>query len=237
MTGVPRTERVASVHHRPYGRIGLGVASAIAVTVVSWAAVNRPDVPAAEQWAFRAVNDAPSWLWPLLWLVMQLGNLAAPAAVAAAAAIALRRWRPAAAPLLAGYGAWALATAVKHLAMRARPDVLLPGVTMREGVEGMGFVSGHAAIATAIATVMWPYVSGRARAIVLLAVVGVCTGRVYAGAHLPLDVVGGAAIGALVGLATNALLGLPSRSAGDAIDPDLNAAAPRPRRAGGGHGP
>ena len=224
---MPRTERAASVHHRPYRRIGFGVASAIAITVVSWASVNRPDVPAAEQLVFRAVNDAPSWLWLVLWPVMQLGNLAAPAAVALAAAIALRRWRPVSAPLLAGYGAWALATAVKHLAMRARPDVLLPGVTMREGVEGMGFVSGHAAIATAIATVMWPYLAARGRAAVLVAVVMVAAGRVYAGAHLPLDVVGGAAIGALVGLSVNALLGLPSRRISHVVGPDSGVPSPR----------
>jgi undecaprenyl-diphosphatase len=42
----------------------------------------------------------------------------------------------------------------------------------------------------------------------LVAAVGL--GRIYAGAHLPLDVVGGVAIGALIGIAANAVVGLPS---------------------------
>jgi len=37
----------------------------------------------------------------------------------------------------------------------------------------------------------------------------VAVGRVFAGAHLPLDVVGGVAIGMAAGLIVNGLLGVP----------------------------
>lgn len=104
----------------------------------------------------------------------------------------------------------------------AEPDALLADVVMREGAQGLGFVSGHAAIATALATALWPYLTtrGRVLSIVLASVVGL--GRVYAGAHLPLDVVGGVAIGALTGIAANALVGLPSgHPAPEAADGDV----------------
>jgi undecaprenyl-diphosphatase len=203
-------DRPAAVHHRPYRRFVLGIALAAVVVAASWTLVMRPDVTPAEERLFRAVNTASSVFWPLLWPPMQLGTIAAPVVVAAAAAAALRRWRPPTAALLAGYLAWAAAQAVKTLAARDRPDALLSEVVLREGAQGLGFVSGHAAIASALTTALWPYLSTRGRilSVVLVATVGV--GRIYAGAHLPLDVAGGVAIGALAGIAANAVVGLPS---------------------------
>lgn len=169
----------------------------------------RSGVSTGEEQIFRIVNNMPQGLWLIMWPVMQLGNLAAPIVIAGAAAFALWRWRPPTAVLIAGYGAWAAAQLVKNAVIRDRPDALLSDVVLREGVQGLGFVSGHAAIATAMATAAWPYLSVRGRAIVAVLVVVVGLGRIYAGAHLPLDVVGGAAIGTVVGLATNAAVGLP----------------------------
>jgi len=199
----------APVHHRPHRLLWLGIALAAVVVAASWTLVMRPDVTPAEERLFRAVNSAPDVLWPLVWPPMQLGTIVAPVVVAASAAAALRRWRPPVTVLVAGYLSWAAAQTIKELAARDRPDELLSGVVLREGAQGLGFVSGHAAIATALATVLWPYLSARGRILssVLVAVVGF--GRIYAGAHLPLDVVGGVAIGALVGIATNALVGVP----------------------------
>jgi undecaprenyl-diphosphatase len=75
---------------------------------------------------------------------------------------------------------------------------------------GRGFPSGHAAVAAAIVAVAWPWLGRRARiACVVLALV-VCWARVYVGAHLPLDVVAGAALGlALAGL-VRLVLGRPA---------------------------
>lgn len=198
-------------HHRPYRRFGLGVVLAAVVVALSWAAVVRADVTPAEERAFRAVNTASDGLWPLLWPPMQLGTIGAPAAVAVVGWLAWRRWRPPTAIVLAGCTGWAGAQAVKALVVRARPDALLTEVVSREGARGLGFVSGHAAIAAAIAAVLWPYLRSRGRvaSVGVVALVGI--GRVYAGAHLPLDVVGGVAIGALAGLAANAVVGVPRR--------------------------
>jgi uncharacterized membrane protein YbhN (UPF0104 family) len=74
-------------------------------------------------------------------------------------------------------------------------DVFLRGVS--EG--GHGFVSGHAAVAAALATVAAGHVSRRVRWAAWALVWAVAAARVYVGAHLPFDVIGGAAVGWAVG--------------------------------------
>jgi undecaprenyl-diphosphatase len=67
-------------------------------------------------------------------------------------------------------------------------------------------LSGHAGIAAALATAAMPlYPKLRLPLAGLVATVGVS--RVYVGAHLPLDVVGGVALGVTVDAAVNALIG------------------------------
>lgn len=199
------TEEQSRVSRHPSGRRGTAAAAAAAVTVATLALVGRSSVLASEERIFRVFNDTPAVWWPLLWPPMQLGNLAAPAVIGAIVAARRRRWRPVAAVLAAGYGAWAAAQVAKNLVGRDRPDALLTDVVLREPVEGLGFVSGHAAISAAIATALWPYLGARGRGavVVLAGLVGV--GRIYSGAHLPLDVLGGQAIGVLVGLGVTAV--------------------------------
>jgi membrane-associated phospholipid phosphatase len=199
-TGVPSEplRGPSTRHRRARCRLAGGVAATM--TAATCALAGRSSVAPAEERLFRLLNDAPAALWPVLWPIMQLGNLAAPAAVGAAAALTTRRWRPVVAVVGSGYAAWAAAQLLKHAVGRARPTDLLPGVVLRERVDGAGFVSGHAAISAAIAGALWPHVGtrGRVAAAGLAGVVG--AGRMFVGAHLPLDVVGGQAIGALVAL-------------------------------------
>lgn len=213
---VPRDVPAQRAHHRPYRRFGLGIAVAAVVVAASWTTIVRSGTTSAEEQLFRVINTAPDLIWPLVWPPMQFGTIGAPIVVAVAAAASRRRWRPPAAALIAGATAWAAAQVVKALAVRQRPDALLTDVVLREGAQGLGFVSGHAAIATALTTALWPYLSTRGRALSLVLTATVCLGRVYAGAHLPLDVVGGVAIGVLVGSVTNALVGVPHGRPGSA---------------------
>ncbi len=63
---------------------------------------------------------------------------------------------------------------------------------------GRGFVSGHAAVVTALVVVAWPWLNRPGRVACAVLAAAVCLSRVYVGAHLPLDVVGGAALGLAV---------------------------------------
>ena len=112
------------------------------------------------------------------------------------------------AALTATLAAWWAAKGVKALVSRGRPGVLLDGVRLHEHASGLGYVSGHTAVAFALAAVVAPSLPSRWRPVVFAAAVVVAFARVYAGAHLPLDVVGGAGLGMLAGTLSRWAFGL-----------------------------
>ena len=175
----------------PRTRLGMGVA-ALLVTVM---AVRRDRVSAGEAMAFRAVNGLPDSVYPPAWAVMQLGAFGAAPAAAAVAWLAgdgvLARQL-----LAGGTGTWALAKLVKQLVRRPRPAVLLPGTRGRgRDAAGLGYLSGHAGVAAALGAAALPRLGPIGRALVLSGIPAVGVTRVYVGAHLPLDIAGGAALG------------------------------------------
>jgi membrane-associated phospholipid phosphatase len=158
---------------------------------------------------FRLVNDLPGIVFPAVWTVMQLGNVVAVPTLAAMAALT-RRYRMARDLLISGLLAYGLADLVKTIVGRERPADLPVGAVLHEGaVGGAGFVSGHAAVAAALATAAAPYLGRRSRRAVWTLAWSVAVARVYVGAHLPLDVVGGAAAGWAVGSLVHWALGVP----------------------------
>jgi len=190
LTGKPKRS-LADVLADPRVRLAAGSAALLATAM----AVRRDHVGPGEAAAFRAINGLPGWLYPPAWLVMQLGTLGA--APAAAGAAWLARDRELAGRLLAGgTSAWALSKVVKRLVGRPRPAILLPDIR-RHGREaaGLGYLSGHAGVAVALGAAALPRVNPVSRALILGTVPAVGLTRIYVGAHLPLDVVGGAALG------------------------------------------
>ena len=157
---------------------------------------------------FRLVNQLPDGPGRPLLVVMQLGSLAA-VPVMAAVALAARRPRLARDLALSGGLAWVLAKVVKGLVGRGRPVALLQGVVERVLDTGLGYPSGHVAVAAALATAAGPWLPRPARRAAWWMVWLVAIGRMYAGAHLPLDVVGGAALGWAVAAATHLAVGAP----------------------------
>ena len=177
--------------------------------VLSALPVHRSSVSTAEAEVFSLLNGTTVLPFVVVWPVMQLGNaLVVPAAALLAAAF--RRWRLAVELLVAGAGTYLLAKVVKGWVPRGRPSGLLSDVVIR-GAEahGRGYVSGHAATLAALATVAWPWLGARGRIAVVAVLVVVCLTRVYVGAHLPLDVVGGAGLGVAVGGCVRLVLGRP----------------------------
>jgi membrane-associated phospholipid phosphatase len=189
--------------------VGLGAA----VLLLCAVPVHADRISAFEADAFRLVNDLPSLPFLVVWVPMQLGNLlVVPAAVLAA--LAFRRFRLAIGLALAGVGVYALAKVVKHFVLRGRPDTLLDDVIVRGAApHGLGFVSGHIAVVTALALVAAPWLPRWGRWAVVAAAVLVFLTRMYVGAHLPLDMVGGAGLGLAVGGLVRLLLGRPSPQA------------------------
>ena len=186
------------------------VVTGSAVLVLAALPIDAEQVSAAEAAVFRVLNGTTVLPFVLVWPVMQLGNvLVVPASAALAAA--LRRWRLAAELLLAGAATYLLAKVVKGIVPRGRSDGLLDDVVIRGAAAvGRGFVSGHAATLTALAAVAWPWLGPRGRIAVVAVVTVVCLSRVYVGAHLPLDVVGGAGLGLAVAGIVRLVLGRPA---------------------------
>lgn len=184
------------------GRLLLGSAGLLATAC----AVRRGSVGPREVAMFRAVNSLPGRLSPPVWLVMQGGAFGA---VPVAAAVAQVSGRPALARhlLVTGTSAWTLAKVAKGLAQRPRPAVLLPDTRCRgQRATGLGYVSGHAAVVMSLASAAAPWLGPRARVACVGIVPAVWFARMYVGAHLPLDVAGGAALGLATDAAVTLLL-------------------------------
>ncbi len=199
------------IRRHPVDLLWLGLGAA--VLLLSALPIHAHSISALEADAFRLLNDLPSVPFAIVWVPMQLGNfLIVPAAVLVA--LAFRRWRLAAGLAVAGLGVYALAKVVKHFVLRGRPGTLLDHVTVR-GAEphGLGFVSGHIGVVTALTLVAWPWLPRWGRWAAAAAVAAVFLARMYVGAHLPLDMVGGAALGLAVGAGVRLLLGTPAPAA------------------------
>lgn len=158
---------------------------------------------------FRFINSLPEFISSFLIVVMQLGSFAAVPFFAFLALLA-RRFALARNLALSGVVAWFLAKLFKALLGRGRPLDLLTDVIVRGGeATGLGFPSGHVTIATTLATVATPHLSRRLRQLAWLLVLLVALGRIFTGAHFPLDVVGGFGLGLFIGGIFNLLFGVP----------------------------
>ena len=190
-------------------RVRRAVRIGVAAAVFAGSAIEaRRGHPEWERRIYRSINDVPDELAPIAWMPMQAGSLTAPFALAGWSYWRTREVDPAVAYAASGFATWLVAKGVKKLIGRGRPYDHDPTTNLRLATKtdgSLGYVSGHAAVASALATIIG---SGRSP----LAVAGLQTfalfvgaTRIYAGAHLPLDVVGGAALGILVGEAANSI--------------------------------
>ena len=186
-------------------RVRLGAGTAV-LLVTAWAA-RRGRISPAEITAFRAVNGLPDSIHPPAWAIMQLGTLGAAPVAAGMAWLAGER-QLASRLLAAGTSTWALSKLVKQVVRRPRPGALLPAIHYRgRPAAGLGYLSGHAGVAAALGAAAFPRLGRGGRALVLIAVPAVGLTRIYTGAHLPLDIVGGAAFGLAVAAAVTLVTG------------------------------
>jgi len=186
---------------------GVVVALAVVIGLDSLRRARTRQVSPAEERVFRLFNNRPDAIHIPVWAVMQSGSLAAVFVVAGG--VWLRGEHPDTVVVFAvGFAAWAGVKEVKRFVGRGRPSAHLGGVNVRgEAQTGLGYPSGHSAVSLTLAL---SATSGMGVGVSIAAVgVALFTGgaRMYVGAHLPIDVVGGLSIGTVVGLATRLALG------------------------------
>ena len=178
----------------------------IEVTISVFAA-RQVVISATESRVFHALNGLPDGLFPWLWLPMQLGNLVVGAAAGLLVALLDR-------DLTAAIGV-VLVVALKlvverfvrremadYLAVRQRPGTSQAGAILRGRdvpSAGPSFPSGHVILAAGVATVVLAIVPGAWWWVPALLTLLVTVGRVYVGAHNPLDVAAGLGAGVLLG--------------------------------------
>ncbi len=166
------------------------------MVVVTGAAAAGGEVGSTETRVFHHVNGLPDVHPGVLWPQQQFGNLAVGPIIVAVAAVR-RQWHLAAAAAMATGLKLGLERTVKAVVVRERPGTTVPGAVRRGDVphEGQSFVSGHATMVTALATVVSPHLGPGWKILPIAAAGLVCFARVYSGAHNPLDIVGGIGLG------------------------------------------
>ncbi len=95
-----------------------------------------------------------------------------------------------------------VAQVMKRLADQPRPLAVIPGLDNHgypTTPHGNAYPSAHTAMVVAAVSALWPWMGWPQRIVGLAFAVLVACNRVYIGAHWPIDVVGGAAIGLLAG--------------------------------------
>jgi len=179
------------------------VIAAVAIVVLTWTWIiaAQDGLESWERSLTRGLNDAPDWVAHAMWPVMQAGTLFAPFVVALVIGLVRRDWFVACIVVVVGVVTWFGAQGVKRIVERERPIAFIADLHVREGTgNGLGYLSGHSAMAAAIAVVVLTVVPRRWWPGLLAVVVIVGVARVVHGVHLPADVLGGWAFGTLIGL-------------------------------------
>ena len=171
-------------------------------------------VSGAERAVFEAINGLTSALEQVGNLVQFLGTLAVGPLVVIVALV-LRRWRLAGAAALVTVLKLLIERGVWKLVYRERPAITEPNAIVRgsTATTGASFVSGHVILSTGLAWAITPYLRGRWRAVPWVVVGLIAFARIYLGAHNPLDVLGGLALGFVAGGVANRIVGVPTREA------------------------
>ena len=181
------------------GVVGLAVTGAIA---------NSGSPGSAEISVFRWFNDPPGAVAAILGLVNPLLR-PVPLALLVVGVIVLLvvTRRDVLLPLVtsaaaAGLLAYVIDNVVKHVVDRGRPpaylsDVLFHGYPIDP--RGTGFPSSHTAVIVGVVVGAWPWLNRPWRVGGIVAAAAIGLNRMYVGAHFPLDVLGGAAIGLISG--------------------------------------
>ena len=184
------------------------------VLTTSIGLARRPRIGRVESRVFHAVNGLPDGFYLFLWVPMQLGNLVVGVSVGLVVALVDRDPTIAVGVALALVFKLVAERIVRReiagfLAVRQRPGTSQVTAVLRGDVPSTGpsFPSGHAILVAAVGSVVTPSLPPPWWWAPALATGLVMVGRVYVGAHNPLDVTAGLGAGLLLGGVVASLAG------------------------------
>ena len=153
---------------------------------------------------FRLLNDVPaaaaSVLTPLSYLFRPAGIVIVVVLTIGYVLIRDRSILPVVTGVAAAAAAWLLDNTAKAIADRPRPyQVMADAVLRQQPAHGTSFPSSHTAVTLAVAIALVPFMARPLAATGIGYAVLTGWSRVYLGVHYPLDILGGAGIGAAAG--------------------------------------
>ena len=186
----------------------------LVIVSLSVAAARKPSISPAESRLFHAVNGLPDGLYPFLWLPMQLGNLVVGTVAGLLVALVDGDLAVAIGVLLAMALKLVVERVVRkemadYLAVRQRPGTSQVDAVLRGGdvpSSGPSFPSGHVILVAGVGCVVAANLPSAWWSVPIILTVLVMVGRVYVGAHNPLDVAAGLGAGLVLGGAVATLV-------------------------------
>lgn len=178
------------------------------VAATYWMAL-QPGAADAQTAVVRWINDPPEPFGTVLAVTNSLLR-PVPLAVVALALVGWivftargrDRWEVLRAMLLAYALSEAITQILKRAAEQPRPTASIAGLDVHgypTEPHGNAYPSAHTSVAVGLVTALWPWPTWPQRAVGVAIATLVALNRPYIGAHWPLDVLGGAAIGQLSG--------------------------------------
>lgn len=175
----------------------------VAAFAVAWVLV-RTGTGSVDEQVYVALNQVPEWiasvLTPLSKLFLPLGIAVVAVAGGTYCVIRTRSPWPLAMCGAVAAVAWLACHVAKSIADRPRPYEVVSGAILRQQpAHGSSFPSSHTTVAFAIAIAVIPFIPRLGVPVALVYATLVGWSRVYLGAHYPLDVLAGVALGLVVG--------------------------------------
>ena len=178
----------------------------LVIVALSVIAARKPFISPGESRLFHAVNGLPDWLYRPLWLPMQLGNLVVGTVAGLLVALIDADLTVAIGVLLAAALKLVVERVVRKemadaLAVRQRPGTSQVDAVLRGDVpsSGASFPSGHVILVAGVGCVVAANLPSAWWSVPIILMLLVMFGRVYVGAHNPLDVTAGLGAGLVLG--------------------------------------
>jgi undecaprenyl-diphosphatase len=207
-TVLRRASREVSVVPRPVTAWVLASLSAAAIATTYWLAL-QPGAAEAQTGFVTLINDPPQPLGA----VLAATNLLLRPVPLAVVALSLFGWIMVTArgsargevlrAMVLSFALCEVITQVlKRLADQPRPTASIPGLDVHgypKDPFGNAYPSAHTSVVVGLVAALWPWLTWPQRVVGVATALLVALNRLYIGAHWPVDVAGGAAIGLLSG--------------------------------------
>ena len=193
------------------GRVTSWVLASVSVVVIAasfWLAV-QPGAAEAQTDFVQWINDPPQ---PLGAVLAVTNRLFRPLPLTVVALVLFGwvmftargrvRWEVLRAIVISVALSELISQILKRVAGQSRPTASIPGLDVHgypKDPNGNAYPSAHTSVVVGLVTALWPWLTWPQRVVGVAVAALVALNRMYIGAHWPIDVVGGVAIGLLSG--------------------------------------